>query len=347
MSRTRLILALAFMFALATFGVAATVQLGIQADEPEEAPAPLDGVLLPRAEAAQVNTVLPVAVMVDNVVNARPQIGLDAADLVYEMLVEGGISRFMAVYLRQESERIEPVRSARTPFLYFARELGALLGHVGAAETDGATDAQSQFDEWGVLHLDEQHNPEAFQRDPARLAPHNTITSTWALRDLARDLGWQSAGEPAAWRFKDDFTPGNQTSGEATAIDYAFYWGRPALRDYAGGWSYDAARNLYLRSTGGLAHLDGITGEQLTAKNVVVQFDHAEVVNREGHVLYGSLGGGRAVIFQDGYAVEGTWTKATPEERTRYWDADGKEIQFNRGTTWIAILPEESPFDWR
>jgi hypothetical protein len=197
------------------------------------------------------------------------------------------------------------------------------------------------------LHLDEQFNPEAFRRDPDRIAPHNAMTSTFDLRGHAYGLGWQSQGEPAAWQFKDDFAPRNETNGGATQIDYAFFWGLPALHDYAARWSYDQDRNAYLRSTAGFAHVDALTGEQLTAKNVVVQFDRMEVVNREGHVLYGSIGGGPAVIFQDGYVVEGTWTKATREERTRYWDAEGKEILFNRGRTWIAILPNGSPLDWR
>ncbi|MGD9895233.1 MAG: DUF3048 C-terminal domain-containing protein, partial [Dehalococcoidia bacterium] len=184
-------------------------------------------------------------------------------------------------------------------------------------------------------------------RDPDRPAPHNAMTSTYHLRGHAYGLGWQSQGEPAAWQFKEDFVPGNETSSGATQIDYAFFWGLPALRDYAATWTYDQDRNLYLRSTAGFAHIDGQTGEQLTAKNVVVQFDRIEVVNGEGHVLYGSIGDGPAVIFQDGYAIEGTWTKATREERTRYWDAEGEEIQFNRGRTWIAILPNGSPLDWR
>jgi hypothetical protein len=330
-------------FAVAT----AMVQLRIKADEPSQLPAALDGTLLSPDEAMQINSNLPVAVMVDNLIDARPQIGLGTADLVYELLVEGGITRFMAVYLRQEAERIEPVRSARTPFLYLARELGAVLGHVGAAETAGPTDTQSQFGQWGVLHLDEQFNPDAFRRDPARFAPHNAITSTYELRGHADGLGWQSPGEPSAWHFKEDFAPANPSSGGATVIDYAFFWGQAPLRDYAATWSYDPDRNDYLRSTAGYAHVDGLTGEQLTAKNVIVQFDSMQVVNREGHVLYGSIGEGPAVVFQDGYAIEGAWTKATREERTRYWDVEGKEIQFNRGKTWIAILPNGSPLDWR
>jgi hypothetical protein len=345
--RPRPTLVIFFMLSFAVLaGVAAVARLGVSADEPEQPAATLDGVLLSQEEAEQIRAVLPVAVMVDNVVDARPQIGLDSADLVYELLVEGGISRFMAVYLRQEAERIEPVRSARTPFLYLARELGAVLGHVGAAGTDGPTDALSQFGRWGVLHLDEQFNPGAFRRDATRIAPHNTITSTYELRGHAAGLGWESAGELAAWRFKEDFAAGNQTGGGATAIDYGFYWGRPALYDYTADWEYEPEGNVYRRSMAGRPHVDGLSGAQLTAKNVVVQFDHAETVNGEGHVLYGSVGGGRAYIFQDGSVIEGTWTKPSREERTRYWDAEGKEVQFNRGSTWIAILPQGSPLDW-
>lgn len=317
-----------------------------RAQEPELVPALLDGVLLPADEAALVNSLLPVAVMLDNFPDARPQTGMDAADLVYELLVEGGITRFMAVFLRQEAEWVEPVRSARTPFLYLARELDAVLGHVGAAGTAGPSDAQTQFGQWGVLHLDEQFNPEPFWRDRRRVAPHNACTSTVELRGHALGLGWEGPSAAQPWRFKDDFVAANPSAAAVDLFSYGFDWGRAALADFAATWQYDAASNSYLRSQGGYAHRDALTGARLTAANVVAQYDAARVVNGEGHVLYGSLGQGPAFVFQDGQLIEATWTKRTREERTRYWDAAGAEVQFNRGRTWVAVLPEGSPLEW-
>lgn len=318
-----------------------------RAQEPEYVPALLTGVLYPAEEAAWINGLLPVAVMIDNYIDGRPQYGMDGADLVYELLVEGGITRFMAVYQSQEVEWIEPVRSARTPFLYLARELDAVLGHVGAAGTAGPADTQTQFGRWGVLHLDEQFNPGPFWRDRSRYAPHNTVTSTVELRGHASGLGWvgPSAAEP--WLFKEDFEVANALGGAIGSFSYAFAWsGGPPGYAFAADWYYDADSNSYLRSQAGHWHVDGSSGRRLSARNVVIQYDSAATVDGEGHVLYGSLGEGPAYVFLDGQIIEAVWSKRWREDRTRYWDLNGAEIHFNRGNTWIAVLPYDSPLTW-
>jgi hypothetical protein len=307
--------------------------------------APLDGVILSEDEAAEVNGRLPVAVMVDNAPGgARPQIGLDRADLVYELLVESGITRFLAVYLRREAEWVEPVRSVRTPFLYLVLELDAVLAHVGAAETEGDTDAGNQMAEWGVRHLEERYNPAPFWRDRARRAPHNAATSIAGLRAEAEEQGWRGPGNVAPWLYKDDLTVANPSSDVVGHI--AFAWGEMPQADFAVEWRYDQDINGYRRWMAGRPHTDGRTGATLSAKNVIVQFDHAEVVNHEGHVLYGSVGEGPAYIFLDGQVIEAVWSKTAREERTRYYDLNGDEIRFNRGNTWVAILPYGSPLSW-
>jgi hypothetical protein len=252
----------------------------------------------------------------------------------------------MAVYLRREAEWVEPVRSARTPFLPIARELGAVVGHVGAATTAGPADADSQFGQWGVLHLDEQHNPGPFRRDRNRSAPHNAVTSTIELRGHALGLGWQgpSTGEP--WRFKEDFEPANRPARPAASVSYAFSWGGPPVPDFAADWHYDAETNSYLRSMAGRPHVDGLSGARLTAKNVIIHADSAQVVDREGHVLYGSLGEGVAWVMMDGRVIDAHWRKPTREARTRYFDLPGEEIRFNRGATWVTLLPFGSPLTW-
>src|SRR3712207_7236875 len=152
---------------------------------PAPAAALLDGVVLPGEEAAAVNGRLPVAVMLDNLPGARPQVGLDRADLVYELLVEGGITRFMAVYLRRDADWIEPVRSARTPAVVLAKELDAVLAHVGAAHEAGEADAVRWMNDWALRTLDGDADETPYHRDNGRGAPHNMVTSTTALRARA------------------------------------------------------------------------------------------------------------------------------------------------------------------
>lgn len=320
--------------------------------EAEPAPAPpltalLDGVPVSPEEAAALSGRLPLAVMIDNLpTGARPQIGLDRADLVYEMLVEGGITRFLAVYYRRDADRIEPVRSVRTPYVYLAAELDAVLGHVGAAEADGETDARYLLNYWGVRHLEEGLNPGAFWRDRYRAAPNNAVTSTRQLRAEAEAYGWTGPGRTALWLFKDDFAPGNQNGGPVGHVAFAFAGQFPPQYAFAVDWYWDSATNSYQRWMAGRPHADGLTGETLTAKNVIIQFDDARVAGREGYVLYSSAGEGAAFIFMDGQIIEVVWTKPGIEERTRYWNTNGEEILFNRGTTWVAVLPYGSPLEW-
>ena len=315
------------------------------------APAPDASLSAPRTSARTVGAratsapPVPIAVMVDNLPgSARPQLGLDRADIVYEMLVEGGITRFLAVYQGDEPVTVEPVRSVRTPFLYPAKELGAVIAHVGGAETANEADAMGQLDQWGVRHLDEAADPDLFPRDPARRAPHNTLTDTAALQAEAAARRW-TAPPAAAWPSKSDKVAVNAVTDEAGTV--RFSWAPFELLEFDVDWTYDQESNAYRRNQGGSPHVDGRTGEQLTAKNVIVQFDQARVVDREGHVVYGSVGEGEAYIFLDGQLIEARWTKRTREERTRYHDASGREIRLNQGATWIAVLPVGAPLTWR
>jgi hypothetical protein len=318
------------------------------------APSPLpppfslfDGVFLADDEAGSVTARRPVAVMVDNLAyGARPQVGLDQADLVYELLVEGGITRFMAVYLRQEPDIVEPVRSVRTPFLYLASELGAIVAHDGAAELEGDADAGRQMYEWGVPHINQEQFKALFTRDRARWAPHNLVTSVAAIRAEAKKYDVEGPSPAPSWRFKEDHAAMNAAAGPARRVSFAFAWGGRPLADFTVEWRHDPAANSYQRWSAGRPHTDGRSGKPLTAKNVVVQFDHAGVADRHGHVLYGSLGEGPAHVFLDGLAIEATWSKPSREERTRYHDTAGAEVQFNRGATWVAVLPYESPLSW-
>ena len=110
--------------------------------------------------------------MIDNIFTATPQAGLDQADVVIEALVEGGVTRYMAIFHSREPGVIEPVRSARTPFLYWASEYDALYVHVGSAELDGPADAGQQIHIWGIHDMDLGTKPfdYAYIRDPARRA---------------------------------------------------------------------------------------------------------------------------------------------------------------------------------
>jgi hypothetical protein len=325
-----------------------------EAQAVEEAPPPsppsvglLDGIPFGEVDALA-GARPPVAVMLDNLPGgSRPQIGLDRADMVYELLVEGGITRFMAVYLHHDADVIEPVRSARTPSVLAARELGAVIAHAGSAELDGDADALQQMFDLGVPHIDYDADKGPFWLDRRRFAPHNVATSTHSVRARAADWGVTEPSSAASWLFKDDFAETNLINASAQHVSYNFALRVGPQPAFAAGWTYDAGTNSYLRSMAGAPHVDGISGAQLAVKNVVLQVMPARIASREGHVVYDQIGEGQAYVFVDGRMIDAVWSKASPEDRTRYRDQNGTEIQFNRGATWVALIPTGSPYSWR
>ncbi|MDD5415611.1 MAG: DUF3048 domain-containing protein [Candidatus Daviesbacteria bacterium] len=295
----------------------------------------------------------PLAVMVENHTEARPQSGLSSADVVYEAVAEGGITRFMALYYCNLSDiQVGPVRSARTYYLDWLSEYDALYAHVGGANTPGPADALGQIIKFGTKDLNQfSIGFPVFWRDYQRLghsvATEHTMYSTTAkLWEVGAKRGWTATDSAGVrwdknfvpWKFKDD-----KGGGGATNIKVNFWESQPG---YDVNWIYDAATNSYKRKNGGSDHMDLDNNMQLSAKNIVVQFERESNAN-DGypgnvHLLYGTVGSGKALVFQDGNAIEGKWIKANRLARTKYIDQSGKEIQFNGGQIWIQTVPEGS-----
>ncbi len=301
----------------------------------------LDGVPMSASEWSAHKDLLPVAVMFDASPDAFPQSGLDKADVVYEAFVEGGITRFMGVYWRQEADYIEPVRSARTPFLIWADELGALYGHAGEADTDNAANAGGQLGEWKIFDLNAfaPVPSSAYYRNLQRYAPHNLVTSTTALRAAAAQMGYSGTPSVASWKFKAN-GEGTAAAPAAEGIEVNFGGSRIAWQLIQ--WRWDAASGTYLRNQFGGPHIDGQTNKQLQFTNVVVMQVPSRVVDAGGHVLLDQFGSGPATVFLDGKRIDGTWRKADRKDRTRFYDESGQEIAFNRGSTWIEVIGLQS-----
>lgn len=305
---------------------------------PQEA-SPINGVLIDRAEFAQLQQRAPLAVMIENDPAARPQSGFNKADLVYEAVSEGGITRFMAVFWRNEAERIEAIRSARIYYIHWAAELGAVYVHWGQVEDPGPVDVWPVLSRLNMRVLNGLFQGEAVgYRDPNRVAPHNVYSDTGLLWSTAQGAGFNGPPTLEPWQFKGD-TPGNASRLAAPAIDIPF---TSAGSNFAVRWEYDPASNGYLRSMGGIPHTDGVTGERLAARNVAVQFAVLRPSGVKAYNIIDTVGTGQAVVFQDGVAIAGTWRKDSEAGRTRFYDAAGAEITFNRGTTWIEVVPADS-----
>lgn len=301
----------------------------------------------------------PLAVMIENHTEARPQSGLSSADVVYEAVAEGGITRFMALFYCNLSDvQVGPVRSARTYYLDWLGEYDALYAHVGGANTPGPADALSQIIRYGVKDLNQfSIGFPVFWRDYQRLghpvATEHTMYSTTAkLWEVGAKRGWTATDSAGLrwdknfkpWTFKDDerSSSANKAGGATSNITVNFWESQPG---YQVQWSYDAATNTYKRKNGE-PHTDLNNNQQLAANVIIVQFQREANAN-DGypgnvHLLYGTTGSGKALVFQDGKVAEGKWIKQSRISRSKYVDSSGKEIEFNRGQIWIQTVPEGS-----
>jgi hypothetical protein len=333
---------------------------GFQVDTsaPRTEACPLNGKLYTSQEKSVWEKRRPLAVMMENHTDARPHSGLSKADLVYEAVAEGGITRFMGVFYCGIAEKTEfaPVRSARTYYLDWVSEYDALYNHVGGAgicsdiTVDTRAKALCQIGKFGIKDMDQFgiSFPTCF-RNPDRIGKtvateHQMVCESEGLYKIAAQRGWTDKDEKGVswkdsytpWKFKEEVKEGDR--GTVAKVD--MYWWK-GYKDYDVTWEYDAVANEYKRLNGGVPHNDNETGKQLTAKNVVIQFSkETGPVDEHKHMLYQTIGSGDAIIFQDGKAIEGSWVKKTRIARTIFKDDKGKEVTFNPGVIWLEIIPD-------
>lgn len=332
----------------------------IDPSTPRTEECPLNGMKYTKQEKDVWDKRRPIAIMIENHAESRPQSGISYADVVYEAVAEGGVSRFMAVFycgISQENVSVAPVRSARTYFLPWVLEYDALYNHVGGAgrcEDDTVDDrakALCQIDQYRIKDLDQFgiSYPTCYRNydrlDHPVNTEHTMVCQTDKLFTLAAERGWTNVDAKGVswdkkfepWTFKDD--AGKAERGTTAAISFVAWKGYE--KDYGVIWKYDAAENLYKRENGGAPHTDLETEEQVAAKTVIVLFaKETGPVDDHMHILYGTIGSGAGLVFQDGQVVKATWKKKDRSARTVFFDASsGKEITFNRGKIWIEMLP--------
>lgn len=272
------------------------------------------------------------AIIIDNFIESRPVSGLSEANLVYETLAEAGITRFLAFYVNdKEIRKIGPVRSARPYFLSIAEEYQALFMHVG-----GSPDAIKalQNRDYELYNLDQFFNAQYFWREKLRKPPFNVYTSSDLFGRALNDRKTQPKNF-AAWQFKDDLKADDRPAdGVYLTINFPF-------DEYKVKWMYNRDNNEYTREEGGKIYLEE-DEKQIKAKNVVIQVAQTTVLDGVGRREIKTEGEGKAIIFQDGKRIEGVWQKFRKGDRTKFFDKDRNEIKFNRGKTWIEIVPDEN-----
>jgi DUF3048 family protein len=344
--RGRAVFGVVIAIALIAGGAAAVLALGGKAgvgplatgsgptESPSESTAPpppptcpLSGVL--KAKVPQRPTL---AVKIENLPAARPQTGLSWADIVYEEPVEGGITRFIAVYQCNDASRIEPVRSARLTDIDVLKMFGQpLLGYSGGNGHVLRAIAAS-----GVVDLGYQTSRavSSYHRDPNRLAPHNVYTSTRELYAAGEGLYEDTAPEPIFTFSKK--APKDADKVTEVHVPFSIY------SDVF--WKWSSSKKAWLRFHGTEPHVSS-DGTQFSATNVVVMVVKTELtdqVDKNGVTSPKAItvGKGKAYIFRNGKVIKGTWVHDSAEQPTRFLDADGNEISLAPGQTWVELLPK-------
>jgi hypothetical protein len=271
--------------------------------------------------------------MIENSSAARPQYGLQSANIVYEAPVEGDITRFMAIFNDVLPERVEPVRSARIYFIKMQQPYDCVFVHFGGPSDRG-------YDSY-IYDKDSKHIKirvdgikgrwaDYFVRDSHRPGPHDVITD---LTQVVQLYDYQP--EPIPFRYNYD--DGSTYEGEPISeISLPFFGGK----DYVS-YRYDPQTNLLSRYMDNDPFLAAETDEAVTVQNLIVQYAHFYHGDElAGRRLAKVLGTGAAAFVIDGVYIEGTWSRENYEDATKYYDQDGNEIVLTPGNTWIALHPD-------
>ena len=280
----------------------------------------------------------PIAVMINNHNQARPyHSGLQDAYIVYEAIVEGGITRMMAVFKDQTTARIGSVRSSRHYFLDYALENDAIYVHFG-----WSPQAENDIRSLGVNNINGLYD-NAFWRDynlPVNYE-HKAVTSIEKINEVINQKGYRkeynskNVQDELSLKYSIDEIHINESEDSVVAnnvsIPYSYYM--------TSSYTYDATNNYYLRYANGVAHKDYITGEQYHFKNIIIEKVENYTIDSYGRQSLNNIGTGTGYFITNGYARPITWEKASRSSKTVFKYLYGTPVIVNDGNTFIQIEP--------
>lgn len=272
----------------------------------------------------------PLAVAINNAPEARPQTGLNEADLVYEVLAEGGnITRFIAIYHSEKPDNIGPVRSARGYHIDLSNGYEALfVAHGWSPEAQMMLERQGKADYLQGLY----HDGTYFKRSSDRVAPHNSyITYENAMEGLEeKGYALYREIEPLEFLSEEEVAELSGGNGNNVRIQYS---------NHNVSYTYDDAQKVYFRSSAGVETVDYITGEPLKVNNLLIVEMHHQVVDNEGRLKIDLVSGGEGILLQNGVRQFVHWEN---RDGRILPVVNGEVVKFVPGKTWINIVPNLS-----
>ena len=302
-------------------------------------PAPLTGLPV-TPEAALLH---PIAAMIDDHPDARPQSGFNAASVVWHAPAEGGVPRYMLLFQERLPTALGPVRSARQYYVEWAAEWNALYVHAGGSPQAIQTLIARGNGEW-VWNADEfRWGGRYLWRAEDRFAPHNVYTDGDHLRQLMTRLGAKDGPIEPAWTFRPDRAPEQRPVGGRIRVVYPYNTVT---------YRYDSVTNRYVRSVAdgtNKPQVDRADGNVVAPKNVVIlrmafgplNDGHPNKQRLEAH----NIGKGEAWVATNGITVKAQWRKASATAPTLLFDLSGRPLALTAGQTFIQVIPLDYAFE--
>ena len=274
----------------------------------------------------------PVAVMIDNHQDAWPQAGLNKAYMVYEIIVEGGETRLMALFKGVDVDKIGPVRSARHYFIDYAMENDAIYTHFGQSPQ-----AQSDIKKYNINDINGiSEDGMTFWRVKEKVAPHNAVTNTKKLLESAKNKGYKTTStKESVLNYVTEKV--NLEEGQ-TAYEVTIPHSDLQTVKYV----YNSDSKVYTRYARGKKQTDWESKEDITTKNIIITFcnnytlSDSENKGRQGLKNTGTFDG---YYITNGKAIKIKCIKNTREETTQYQYMNGNKIQVNDGNAFVNICP--------
>ena len=274
-----------------------------------------------------------IAVMINNHRDARPyQSGLQDAYITYEMLVEGGITRYLALFRDKNTTMIGPVRSSRPYYLDYVLENNAVYTHFG-----GSDEALKQIPQLGINNVNGMSHG-GFWRESLPVAyEHTAFTNIENIKNNMTNFGYASTTDTKVLlSYSADEINLDKSEGTIVANNVVI----PYSYDTTTSYKYDSENKVYNRYVNDAPHVEYTTGKQLAYKNIIVAKINYQTLAGYGYQQMNNIGSGDGYYITNGYAVPIKWSKASRNSQTTYTYLNGEEIKVNDGNTFIQNAPD-------
>ena len=280
----------------------------------------------------------PIAVMLNNIEEAQPMSGSSYADVIYECVVEGSLTRMMGLFENYDNlDKIGSVRSCRNYFVYYALEFDAIYCHYGQSAY-----AMPLLNEPFVDNLSGlgSEGDIVFYRTNDRVAPHNAYASAKGIKKGIETKGYDTnysedyKGKFTFARDGETIIPDSEDSYAAQRVEPGYLINKPWFE-------YNSEDGKYYRFEYDEKQIDAENNEQLAVDNIILQYSSWEQVDDKGYLGFDCHSGGKMTYITHGMARNGTWIRFDGDQgATRYFDSEGREIVMNQGKTWVCIIQD-------